>query len=143
MLDSGDDEPSIFTEEGARFYVQRKLWGLVSIVVIVVLLSVTWSAKAAWRLAERRGWVAQTRAIAVDTEGDWTVGEYRDCRSNGQGGFLNCPEPGRVGFDLPTNPNPERVFSVVFWGDISRDPTKSLLWHCKRQPGSISCRPRP
>ena len=143
MLDSGDNEPSIFTEEGARYYVQRKVWGLVSIVVIVVLFCAVWSAQAGWRFAERQGWVAQTRAIAVDMDGDWKVGEYRDCRSNGKGRFLDCPEPGKAGYDPLTNPIPERVSSVAFWGDISLDSTKSSLWHCKRERDSISCRLRP
>jgi len=139
MLDSGDNEPSIFTEEGARFYVQRKFWALVSIVVIAVLFCALWSAKAAWRFAERQGWVAQKRTIVIDVDGEWMVGEYRDCMSNGKGGFLICPQPGKVGYDPLTNPIPEREFSVAFWGDTSRDSTKTSSWHCKRGRDSISC----
>jgi hypothetical protein len=141
MFDSDDSEPSIFTEEWARLYVQRKFWGFVSAVAIAALCCVIWSARAAWRFAGRQGWVAQTKAIAVDVDGDWMVGEYRDCTSNGSGGFLNCPDPGKVGYDPLTNPIPERVLSVAFWGDISRVSPKSSLWQCKRERDSISCRP--
>jgi hypothetical protein len=143
MFDSDNSEPFIFTEEWARLYVKRKFWSLVSAVAIGILVCLVWSARAAWRVAERQGWVAQTRSIAVDIDGEWTVGDYRDCTSNGSGGFLNCPETGKVGSDPLTNPVPERVFSVAFWGDISRDSTKSSLWHCKRERDSISCHPRP
>jgi hypothetical protein len=141
MSDSENTEPLPFTDDWARIYMQRKFWGLVSAGLIVVLASVVWLIQAGWQAAGRQGWVGQRRSISVDIQGKWMGGEVRDCASNGKGGFLNCPEPGKGNYDSLASRLPERQIDVTFWGNISRDTTKTSLWHCKRESDSIICHP--
>ena len=130
-------------EEWARANVQSRLWGTVAVVFLFVLGWTVSIIRAGWHMSERQGWIAQTRTIPVDLNSEWAEGTYRDCISNGKGGFLNCPQPGTGDLDLLKNPLPEREFHVAFWGNIDQDGTKTLLWHCKRERDVIICHPRP
>lgn len=136
MTDSNESEPLISTPEGLRYYMLLRFWAAVSVLALACAL---WSVHTGWRIAERQGWVAQTRPTAVNLDGEWMVGGYRDCVSKGIGGPLNCPEAGKSVQNPLTNPIPERVFSVAFWGDTGKDSKKTSLWHCKRERDRISC----
>jgi hypothetical protein len=92
-----------------------------------------------WHYAQREGWIVQRKTVPVDFYGDWMVGEYRDCASDGDGGFLNCPIPGQDEYDPSKTTLSEHTFSVAFWGDIGRDVTQTSRWQCKRESDSISC----
>ena len=139
MTEWEETEPSFYTEEGFRWNMQLRLW---LAMLIVVFVCAVWSIRAGRKLAERQGWIAQTRSIPVDTYGQWVTGERRDCISNGKMGFLNCPEPEKGSGDLLTNPLPERVLSVAFWGSTSGDATTTSLWRCERERDTIRCQLR-
>lgn len=113
------------------FDTPRKITiGAVSIVLLVFLG--IGMAVGLYEKADKSGWFAHKRTLAVEMPRAWLVGEYKACvlEGNPNASFLTC-EPGALPHEM----------KVEFRGSLGPlEPETSSTWVCQRTEGPITCR---
>ena len=92
-----------------------------------------------WERYRDAGTIPEKRMIDVHMSGDWAIGEFRTCQTNGVADVLVCPESSDSPSKMATAGIAPRSFPVSFYVNISGKREGTLNWNCKREPESIVC----
>jgi len=131
--DVAESDPSQYSVSS-----ERKSFAIAAGFLFVIGTAI-WLGWYGWEYLKRIGWIEQTRVIDVHMRGDWTIGEYRSCQTDGRADVLFCPTLVESQTSLAPSEQMPRSFSVGFYGKITGKQEETLKWTCKREPDTISC----
>jgi hypothetical protein len=114
--------------------------GLGCIVVTVIVIAIV---AGGYSQLDSIGWIQHHGDGVITVQGNWLVGEIKDCTSIPLGGesakILDRPV-GDVTWRIDCGDGPSHTMTITFYGKKEQPETAGVAWKCTRREDSFLCK---
>jgi hypothetical protein len=101
----------------------------------------SWADVADWIMPD--GYARHSVETLITVQGDWIVGEAKDCSSlplNFKAARLIGEEPGYVALGLNCDDGPRHSVKTTLYGRLNQPEHRIAYWRCTRKSEGFTCR---